>query len=397
MKEIKVPVSLIYAHFIFTDIAGISSIPVEQQIQKIKKLSQIVESCEIMKNVDPSSMIILPVGDGICIGFLQGPELPLMLAIELHSKIKEHNKNKPPEEQLGIRIGLNDGPVYVVRDIMGDQNIWGPGIIIARRVMDIGDKGHILVSQRMAETLRELSDEYKMLIKPLHDYTFKHGLTMLLYSIYGNGIGNPATPTKNLSQKSKAMKVLQELRLYALYEKLDVSLEIKNTDTMLMHHKRIYHIRSASNEPIETVWHGIGTDVPKSFNDLNIRVTDEAGRELKITSINFDKPFQKEFTTSFIKHIYKKQTGSYTVEYDVEEPERYFENYFAVNCKKFTISLIYDQDAGLKPTVYNVNVEKEMKTKSTTPLKTTKLDNNRIISTWTKSNVMQGQSFRIEW
>lgn len=398
MKEIKTPLSLIYAHFLFVDIVGLlGSTSVEEQIGKIKKLNSMVESCEIFQNVEPSSMIVLPSGDGICIGFLQGPELPLMLAMELHKKL-EYNKNKSPEEALRIRIGMNDGPVYVVRDVMGSQNIWGPGIIIARRVMDIGDEGHILVSQRMAETLRELSDEYKVLIKPLHDYTFKHDLTMLLYSVYGDGIGNPNTPTKNLSQKSKMAEMLRQLRLYSVYNRIDVSIEIRNPKSMLAHHKRVYYMECTSNEPIEAVLHGIGTDVPKTFNGLNIRVTDEYGRELKITSINFDKPYQKEFTTKFNKPIYKgEKDRSYTLEYDVEEPERYFENYFAINCKKYTMSLVYPLKAGFKPVVYDLNVEKGTTTKSRTQPKVMKFEDHLVKATWTRTDVIEGQAFRMAW
>jgi hypothetical protein len=399
MKEIKVPLSLIYAHFLFVDIVGLlGPISVEKQIHRIKELNGLIESCETIKNTDPNSMIVLPAGDGICIGFLQGPELPLMLAMELHKKLNEYNSNKTAEEALRIRIGLNDGPVYLVRDVMGNQNVWGPGIIVARRVMDVGDEGHILVSQRMAETLRELSDEYKILIKPLHDYTFKHGVTMLLHSVYGDGIGNPSTPTKNLNQQSKMAEALREIRLYSVYNELDVSLEIKDPKSMLTHHKRTYHIASTSKEPIETVWHGIATDVPKSFNDLNIRVTDETGRELRITSINFDKEFQKEFITAFNKPIYKgEKNRSYSLEYDVEEPERYFENYFNVNCKKYTMSLIYNPDTGLKPVVYDVNVEKDTKTKSKKQPKITEFEDHLVKAVWSKTGVTQGEAFRLEW
>ncbi|MGH9876573.1 MAG: adenylate/guanylate cyclase domain-containing protein [Nitrososphaerales archaeon] len=398
MQKTKIPINLVYGHFIFVDIVGLGPVGVEEQIEKIKELNNVMSSCEIIQNTEPSSMVVLPTGDGICIGFLPGPELPLMLAMELQQKISAHNKNKSPEEILRIRTGLNDGPVYLVRDIMGNQNIWGPGIIIARRVMDIGDEGHVLVSQRMAETLRELSDEYKVLIKPLHDYTFKHGLTMLLYSVYGDGIGNPNTPTKNLSQRSKMAEVLRQIRLYTVYDKIAVSLEIKKPETMLVHHKRVYHLRCTSNEPIETVLHGIATDVPKSLADLNVTTTDENGRELKITGINFDKPFQKEFTTTFNKPIYKgEKDRSYTLEYDVEEPERYFENYFAVNCKQYDMSLIYERDAGVKPAVYDVNVEKDSRTKSARQPKVTEEGDHLLRAIWTRKAVVQGQAFRIEW
>lgn len=92
MKEIKVPLSLIYAHFLFVDIVGLlGPISVEKQIHRIKELNGLIESCETVKNTDPNSMIVLPAGDGICIGFLRGPELPLMLAMELHKKLNVYN------------------------------------------------------------------------------------------------------------------------------------------------------------------------------------------------------------------------------------------------------------------------------------------------------------------
>ena len=87
-----------------------------------------------------------------------------------------------------MRIGLHSGPVYIVSDILNNKNVWGPGIIIARRIMDIGDDGHILLSARIAEDLREISDQYKKIIRPLYDrnrLTTKHSQKLFLYSAYG--------------------------------------------------------------------------------------------------------------------------------------------------------------------------------------------------------------------
>ena len=400
VKDKKIPLNLIYAHFFFVDIVGLSDpvISVKKQIKKIEALNTLISSCEVFKNTEKSLRLVLPTGDGMAIGFLQGPELPLMLATEIHKKLNAYNKGKSPEETLRIRIGMNDGPVFVVNDVDGNQNVWGPGIIMARRVMDIGDDGHILLSTRMAETLRELSDEYKQLIKPQHDYTIKHGLNMFLYSAYGNGIGNPKMPTKNLYQRSKMSREIRRLQLTTVYNNIDVALTIKDPKTMLTHHKRIYSIENISDEPIHTVLHGIATDVSKSFLDLNIITSDETGRELKITSINFDKEYQKEFTTSFNTPIYKGEKGrSYTLEYDVEEPERYFENYFSINCRKYTMSLIYPSDAGFKPVVYDVKVEKEEKTKSKTQPTVKETEDDLVKIAWTKTNVIESQAFRLEW
>ena len=124
-------------------------------------------------------------------------------------------------------MGIHAGNVFVVNDVLGNKNVWGPGIIIARRVMDLGDDGHILVSTRMAEDLRELSDDYKRIIKPVHDYSIKHGQALLLYSVYGKGFGNPRPPVKGSFQRSKMGREGERLRKTTLYPRLDITMDLK--------------------------------------------------------------------------------------------------------------------------------------------------------------------------
>lgn len=400
MQRTNNPLNLRNAHFFFVGIVGLSDLAIspQTQIKKIEALNTLISSCEVFKNADRNSMICSPAGDGMWISFHEGPALPLELAIELHKKLKTYNKGRPPEQKLRIRIGLNDGAVYVAKDVLGNPNLWGPGVILAKRVMDIGDEGHILVSQRMAETLRELSDEYRQLIKPLHDYTIKHGQVMLLYSVYGNGIGNPEIPRTNMSQRSKISTEMMKRKLVMVSNKVDVTLQINDSKTMLTHHKRFHGVRNIGDDAIKTILHGIATDVPKSFLDLNIKVSDEAGKNLKITSINLDKPYQKEFTTSFNKplDVGEKDRG-YTLEYDVEEPERYFENYFPVDCSKYSMLLIYPSDTDINPVVYDVNVEEETKTKSKIQPVVKKVEDGLVRALWTKKDVLESQAFRLEW
>jgi hypothetical protein len=40
---------------------------------------------------------------------------------------------------------------------------------LARRIMDIGDDGHILLSARISEDLREISDYYKQILRPVQN------------------------------------------------------------------------------------------------------------------------------------------------------------------------------------------------------------------------------------
>ena len=68
----------------------------------------------------------------------------------------------------------------------------------------------------------------------------------------------------------------------------------------------------------------------KSLMNLNIVAYDENGKDLKISSISVDKPYQKEFTTIFNKPIFKGDKGRYYIlEYDVEEPEKIFDLYIS--------------------------------------------------------------------
>jgi class 3 adenylate cyclase len=147
---------------------------------------------------------VLPTGDGMAIGFFSNPELPLQLSVQLHHKLRSYNRNKKSDEDMiGVRIGLSSGLVFIVNDINNSQNVWGPGIILARRVMDVGDNLHILLADRLAEELIALKDDYRVTIKYLCDYQIKHGQTIKLFNAYCEEFGNPNLPVKIVDHISK--------------------------------------------------------------------------------------------------------------------------------------------------------------------------------------------------
>jgi KaiC/GvpD/RAD55 family RecA-like ATPase/class 3 adenylate cyclase len=203
ISETGLPSQVVNVNFFFIDIVGLSnpSLSVKKQIDKIEILNKFIGSSDAFAKAKEKK-IVLPTGDGMAVGFFMYPESPLQLAVQLHSKLRTYNRGKGNrnEDMLGVRIGLSSGPIFIVNDMNGNQNVWGPGIILARRVMDIGDNLHILLSGSMAESLIALKDEYKMMIKPLGEYSIKHGQTIQLYSAYSQEFGNPETPAKMLSQ-----------------------------------------------------------------------------------------------------------------------------------------------------------------------------------------------------
>jgi KaiC/GvpD/RAD55 family RecA-like ATPase len=204
ISDTGLPSEAFDASFFFIDMVGLSdpTLSVKNQVHKIETLNELIYSCDAYRKVSAGKKIILPAGDGMAIGFPSKPEVPLELSIELHRKLRAYNEEKSPSEEIGVRIGLASGPVFTVADLNNVQNIWGPGIILARRVMDAGDRGHILIAESLAETLLTLKDEYRQMIRLISDrYKIKHGHTIKLYTAYSYDFGNPQTPSKAFIDK----------------------------------------------------------------------------------------------------------------------------------------------------------------------------------------------------
>lgn len=194
------------AVFFFVDIVGLSdkTLTTEEQILKIKKLTDFVKECKEFKKVfDESSNragprhLIIPTGDGMALDFRDNIESPLLLAVELQRKLSEYNmKQKAPKGRILVRIGIHSGPVFELADISGNPNVWGEGIIIARRIMDLGDSGHILLNEGTAKQLMDSRKRYMQIIHSVGDYSIKHGEVLKLYSVYDEEVGNNEPPPK---------------------------------------------------------------------------------------------------------------------------------------------------------------------------------------------------------
>ena len=75
------------------------------------------------------------------------------------------------------------------------QNIAGAGINMAKRVMDCGDAGHILVSKHVAEDL-EQHNRWRPFLHDLGTCEVKHGVRVSIVNLYGDQVGNARLPRK---------------------------------------------------------------------------------------------------------------------------------------------------------------------------------------------------------
>jgi TolB-like protein/Tfp pilus assembly protein PilF len=186
-------------HVLFMDLVGYSTLLLDEQRQCQEELSEIVRGTEQVRIAKEAGKLIrLPVGDGMALVFFDSPERPVRCAIEINQRLKEY-------PQLKLRMGIHSGPIKVVRDVNDGTNVAGAGINLARRVMDCGDGGHILLSKRVAEDLVQ-SRHWGSYLHDLGECAVKHGVPIFLVNFHGNGVGNPELPRMVQQAQEQAAK-----------------------------------------------------------------------------------------------------------------------------------------------------------------------------------------------
>ena len=175
------------AHVLFIDIVGYSKLLTDEQSEALQELNQIVRNTEAAREAEAAGqLIILPTGDGMAMVFTGSVEGPAECALEVSQALRA-------QPSLPVRMGIHSGPVQYIKDANARENISGVGINIARRVMDCGDAGHILVSKRFADDLAQ-HRRWQRYLHELGDVEVKHGAVVSLVKLYAETIGNPAPP-----------------------------------------------------------------------------------------------------------------------------------------------------------------------------------------------------------
>src|SRR5437867_7256913 len=187
--EVKKQIQLEIAHVLFIDIVGYSKLSINDQNATVDELTRIVRATEQFQEAEASDRLIkIPTGDGMVLVFYASPEAPVRCAVELSRALKDHPR-------LRVRMGIHSGPVSGVVDVTGRANLAGAGLNLARRVMDCGDAGHILLSKHLAEDLTEF-EEWRPLLHDLGTCEVKHGVQVAIINLWSDDVGNPQLPQK---------------------------------------------------------------------------------------------------------------------------------------------------------------------------------------------------------
>ena len=164
---------------LFLDIVDYSLRSVAEQIALKERFNAVLS--EAIAGVATDDRIILDTGDGAAVSFLGDPEDTLFAGMSLRDAVANQDVSSPP--RLQIRVGVNLGPVRLVKDINGQPNIIGDGINVAQRVMSFAEPGQILVSRSYYDVMARLSEDYGKLFHYEGAKTDKHVREHEFYAI----------------------------------------------------------------------------------------------------------------------------------------------------------------------------------------------------------------------
>src|SRR5881398_233181 len=187
--EVKKEIQLDIAHVLFIDVVGYSKFSINEQGVMVDELTKVVRSSDQYQKAEAAGRLIkIPTGDGMGLVFHTSPEAPAQCAVEISRVLKEHPR-------LQLRMGVHSGPVSGVIDVNERANLAGAGVNVAKRVMDCGDAGHILLSKHVAEDLEEY-EQWRPLLHDLGSCEVKHEMRVAVVNLYDDQFGNAKLPTR---------------------------------------------------------------------------------------------------------------------------------------------------------------------------------------------------------
>ena len=158
---------------LFLDLVDYSRNTVEEQLRQKQALNLALAEC--LERLRQWDRVILDTGDGAAVAFLGDPEDALVAAIGIRAGAGAH--------RLKLRLGINLGPVRLVKDLNGRSNVVGDGINDAQRVMGFAEPGQLLVSRSFHDMVSRLSAAHAKLFTREGLRTDKHVREHEVYAV----------------------------------------------------------------------------------------------------------------------------------------------------------------------------------------------------------------------
>lgn len=182
---------------IFFDVVGFTKDTTNEEMKKIiRRIHD--DLTEILINEfywnekrKPNDLILIPTGDGYAIGFHTSKfdsEKVLSIATDIFKKLTQNNGIK-------IRMGITRGPNIRYLDLNENNNLFGFGINIANRIMNLARGNQILIHEDMAKDI--LRNRKVEELTDVGEFPIKHGEKVRVFNYFKAGeFGNSDPPDK---------------------------------------------------------------------------------------------------------------------------------------------------------------------------------------------------------
>jgi len=188
---------------LFMDLAAFSSNrdPIQLAIAKsfYKELESLLKSLwrVLPDRTDVSRYCLLPTGDGAAIVLWKGPNASWSRehsALWLVGHMMVWANTHVPK--IGMRCGINQGELDLIKDPYGQTNVCGAAINVAQRIMDAAEPGQLLVrhnefTQRLNPHDQNKYSDFKYQIEPEeYEILAKHNEIIKVKNVTGKIIQN---------------------------------------------------------------------------------------------------------------------------------------------------------------------------------------------------------------
>jgi class 3 adenylate cyclase len=168
---------------LFMDIVGYSTRSVQLQAKLKERFTQYLSTA--IRDVAENDRVLLDTGDGAAVCFLGAPEAAMFTGLALRSAFVHDSLEH--DNGLKVRMGINLGPVKLVRDVNDNLNAIGDGINTGQRVMSFAGENQVLVSRSFFEVVSCLSEDYQRLFRYEGSKKDKHVREHLVYQLVPPG------------------------------------------------------------------------------------------------------------------------------------------------------------------------------------------------------------------
>jgi len=177
------------AHALFSELVGISGMTADERAWMLRRLQEVVSATASFQDAQSSRRLLgLPTGEGMALVFFDDALAPVRCAVEISLALKSR-----PE--LDLRMGIHTGPVRRFADINQNLSIADGGLNLAKRVMNCGEAGHILLSKTVAGALGQRSEAAGHL-QDWGEQTVNHGVKVHVFNYYTGEAGNSRMPAR---------------------------------------------------------------------------------------------------------------------------------------------------------------------------------------------------------